>query len=143
MSDFTSFLKQSALPVENKKVVVSERFIDPKTKKPIPWEIKAVSSDLDEQLRKECTRKVPVVGKKGQHTMETDTDKYIKKLCVACTVYPNLNDAALQDSYGVKGAEDLLTVMLVSGEFNDYKLKVIEHNKFDNDLEELVDEAKN
>ena len=64
-------------------------------------------------------------------------------MCVACTVYPNLNDAELQDSYGVKGADALLKKMLLPGEYTEYKAKVMEVNGYDMSMEELVDEAKN
>jgi hypothetical protein len=111
--------------------------------KPVEWELKAVGSELDEAIRKECTKKVPISGKRGQYTQETDTDKYICKLCVATTVYPNLNDAALQDSYGVKCGEDLLKKMLKPGEYTEYKAKVMEANGFDMSMDDLVDEAKN
>lgn len=110
--------------------------------KPVNWKIKAIDSDLDEALRKDCTKKVPS-GKRGQFTQELDTDKYIGKMCVACTVYPDLNNAELQDSYKVKSADALLKRMLLPGEYTDYKSKVMEVNGYDMSMEELVDEAKN
>ena len=141
MSDFSVFMAGNAIKDETVKYVASKRFVQ--DKKPVEWEIKAVSSTLDEAIRKECTKRIPIQGKRGQYNQETDTDKYIGKLCVACTVYPNLNDAALQDSYGVKGADDLLKAMLLPGEYTEYKAKVMEVNGFDMSMEELVDEAKN
>ncbi len=126
---------------ETVKYVASKRFAD--KGKPVEWEIKAIDSDLDERLRKECTKRVPIVGKRNQYNQETDTDKYIGKMCVACTVYPNLNDAELQDSYGVKSADALLKKMLLPGEYTEYKAKVMEVNGYDMSMEELVDEAKN
>ena len=64
-------------------------------------------------------------------------------MCVACTVFPNLNDAELQDSYGVKTPDALLKKMLKPGEYTEYKAKVMEVNGYDMSMEELVDEAKN
>ena len=107
MSDFSVFMAGNAIKDETVKYVASKRFLDAK-KKPVEWELKSISSDLDEALRKDCTKKVPIPGKRGQYNQEVDTDKYIGKLCVACTVYPDLNNAELQDSYGVKGADALL-----------------------------------
>ena len=123
------------------KYVASKRFKE--KGKSVEWELKAVSSSLDEAIRKECTKKVPIVGKRGQYNQETDTDKYIGKLCVACTVYPNLNDAELQDAYGVKSGDELLKKMLLPGEYTEYKAKVMEVNGYDMSMEDLVDEAKN
>ena len=140
MSNFAIFMAGSA-KVENVKYVASKRFVD--KGKPVEWEIKAIDSDLDEALRKECTKRVPIPGKRGQYNQEVDTDKYMGRVCCACTVYPNLNDAALQDSYGVKSADALLKAMLLPGEYIEYKAKVMEVNGFDLSMDELVDEAKN
>lgn len=141
MSDFSVFMAGNAANQETIKYAASKRF--QVEGMPVEWEIKAIDSDLDEALRKECTKRVPVPGKRGQYNQETDTDKYIGKMCVACTVYPNLNDAALQDSYGVKGADALLKKMLLPGEYTEYKAKVMEVNGYDMSMEELVDDAKN
>ena len=141
MSDFSVFMAGNALKGDTVKFVASKRFVV--KGKPVQWEIKAIDSDTDEAIRKECTKRVPIAGKRGQYNNETDTDKYIGKMCVACTVDPNLNDAELQDSYGVKGADALLKKMLLPGEYTEYKAKVMEVNGYDMSMEELVDEAKN
>lgn len=141
MSNLSIFMAGNAVKDETVKYVASKRF--EADGKPVEWEIKSIDSDLDEALRKECTKRVPVPGKRGQYNQETDTDKYIGKMCVACTVYPNLNDAELQDFYGVKSADALLKKMLKPGEYTEYKAKVMEVNGYDMSMEELVDEAKN
>ena len=140
MSDFAAFMAGNAAKTETVKFVASKRFAV--KGKPVEWEIKAIDSDLDEMLRKECTKKVPT-GKRGQFNQETDTDKYIGKMCVACTVYPNLNDVELQSHYGVMSADSLLKKMLLPGEYTEYKAKVMEVNGYDMSMEELVEEAKN
>ena len=142
MSDFSMFMAGNAVKDEVVEYVASNRFKG-KNGKPVAWKIQAIDSDLDEAIKKECTKRVPIVGKRGQYNQETDTDKYIGKLCVACTVFPNLNDAELQDSYGVKNADSLLKKMLKPGEYTEYKAKVMEVNGYDMSMEELVDEAKN
>ena len=141
MSDFSVFMAGNTDKTEIVKYPASKKFV--KNGKVVEWEIKAIDSDLDEAIRKECTKKVPIPGKRGQFNQETDTDKYIGKMCVACTVFPNLNDAALQDSYGVKSGDALLKKMLKPGEYAEYKAKVMEVNGYDLSMEELVDEAKN
>lgn len=152
MSTLTSFLKKNAIQVENEKVVVSKRFVEPvldkngketgKTK-PVEWEIKAIDTALDEQIRNECTKKVPITGKRGQYNRELDSDKYLGRLCAVCTVFPNLNSAELQDDYGVKSGDELLKAMLTTGEYIEFKAKIMEINGFDISTEELIDEAKN
>lgn len=141
MSDFSVFMAGANNANDTVKYVASKRFKE--KGKPVEWELKAVNSSLDEAIRKDCTKKVPIVGKRGQYNQETDTDKYIGKLCVACTVYPNLNDAELQDAYGVKSGDELLKKMLLPGEYTEYKAKIMEVNGYDLSMEELVDEAKN
>ena len=141
MSDFSIFMAGNAEKTETVKYVASKRFAIDGV--PVEWEIKAIDSDLDEAIRKECTKRVPIAGKRGQFSQETDTDKYIGKMCVACTVYPDLNNADLQESYGVMGADALLKKMLRPGEYTYYKAKVMEVNGYDMSMEELVDDAKN
>lgn len=142
MGNLSAFLAQNVVKEENTKYVVSERFVDEK-KKPIPWEIKAISGTEDEALRKECTKRVPVPEKRGQYNKETDYNEYLAKLAVTCTVFPNLHDSELQDSYKAMGAEDLIRKMLLPGEYANYLEKVQEVNKFDISTDELVEEVKN
>ena len=141
MSDFSVFMAGNAANVETVKYVASKRFAVKGN--PVEWEIKPVSSELDEAIRKECTKRVPIPGKRGQFNQETDADKYTAKLCVACTVYPDLNNIELQDSYGVKDGMSLIKKLLLPGEYIEYKAKVMEVNGFDVGMEELVEEAKN
>lgn len=146
MSNFEMFMTAGINEDEIIEFVASKRFKDAKGN-PTPWQLKAIDADLDEMIKKECTKRVPVVGangrKTGQYTQETDTDKYIGKLCVACTVYPNLNDSELQDFYKVKTPDALLKKMLKAGEYTEYKAKVMEINGYDMSMDELVEEAKN
>lgn len=141
MNGLSAFMAENAIKNEEIEYVVSKRFVQ--DGKPIPWRIKPISSDVDEELRKSCTRKVQVPGKKNVFIPETDYQKYLGKLAVACTVFPNLNDVELQNSYGVMGAEALLKKMLLPGELADYEAKVQEINGFNIDMQEMVDEVKN
>lgn len=138
----SAFLSENAIPVENIKFAASPRFVD-ENKKPVEWEIKTITGTEDEALRKSCARRVPVPGKRNQYQKETDYDLYLGKLAVACTVFPNLNDKGLQDSYKAMGAEALLKAMLTPGEYAEYVSKVQEVCGFDTTLQDEVDEAKN
>ena len=99
MGNLTAFLAQNAKRVENVKLVVSDRFTD-EDGKPLEWEVRCISSREDETLRRDCQYRVQVPGKRGSFRQEFDNVLYLAKLAAACTVYPNLNDAELQDSYG-------------------------------------------
>ena len=139
----SAFLAENAVPVENIKFVASKRFLG-EDGNPIPWEIKTITGTEDEALRKSCAKRVPVPGKKNQYQKETDYDLYLGKLAVACTVFPNLNDKELQDSYGVMGAEQLIVEMLDDpGEYNAFMGQLQEYHGFDRTMQEKVDEAKN
>lgn len=142
MSTLSAFLAENALTVEHVKFPASVRFLD-ENKKPMLWEIKTISATEDEALRKTCAKRVPIPGKKNQYQRETDYDMYLGKLAVACTVFPDLNNAELQNSYHVMGGEALLKAMLTPGEYADYIQKIQEVCGFDTTLQEEVDEAKN
>lgn len=142
MSNLSAFLSQNAIKVENTKFVASKRFVDEK-KKPIEWEIQCISSQKDEEIRKTSTKRVQIPGKKNQYQPETDFNKYLGLLAVECTVFPNLNDVELQNSYGVMGADSLLKTMLLPGEYAEYLQKVQEVNGFEVSFEDKVQEAKN
>lgn len=143
MSNLTAFLSQNALKQENEQVVVSKRFVDPETKEPVKWEVAAITSDEDDQLRKENTKRMPVPGKKGMMVPETNYTAYLAALAVKCTVFPNLHDADLQNSYGVMSAPELLKKMLLPGEYDEYLATIQKINGFDVGMDELVEEAKN
>ncbi len=140
--NLSAFLAENALAVENVKFAASQRFMGDDGK-PVLWEIKTITGTEDEALRKSCAKRVPVPGKKNQYQKETDYDMYLGKLAVACTVFPNLNDQELQDSYKVMGADALLKTMLTPGEYVDYLTKVQEVCGFDASFQDEVDEAKN
>lgn len=141
MTNLTAFLAQNALKPENEKVVVSKRFVQ--DGKPVEWEVQAITSEEDDQLRKDNTRRMPVPGKKGVMVPETNYTAYLTDLAVKCTVFPNLHDVELQKSYGVMGAKELLKTMLLPGEYDEYLATVQKINGFDVGMDEIVEEAKN
>jgi len=142
MSNLSAFLAENAIPVENTKYVASKRFLDGEGK-PMAWEIGCITSSDDEALRKESTKRIPIPGKRNQFTQDLDVNLYLGRLAAKCTLFPNLGDAELQNSYGVMGADALLKTMLTPGEYAEYLLKVQEVNGFDTTYEDEVEEAKN
>ena len=143
MSDFSAFMAQNKIKRENVKFVASKNFVDPKTGKPLEWELRQISNKEDDALKKSCTRQVKVVGKAGMTRQELDSGLYMGKLAAACTVCPDLNNKELQDSYHVMGSDELLKAMLSAGEYAEYCNKISEVNDFDIDLNDRVEEAKN
>lgn len=139
--DLEMFFKQNAIQVENKKVVVSKRFLD-ENGNPAAFEIKAITAEDEQVIRDACTQLKPVPGKAGQMLPQLDTGKYQTTLTAACVVYPDLGNAALQDSYGVKTKNELLAVMLLPAELQDLTTEVQKINGFKT-MDELTKEAKN
>ena len=142
MSGLSNFLRDNKKCKNSAKFVASKSFLDDEGN-PIQWEIKALSASQEEAIRASCTKKVPTPGKKGVFVPETDYNLYVGKMAAMCTVFPNLNDAELQNSYGVMGADMLLKEMLLPGEYTAYISKVQEVNGFDVSMDEIVEEAKN
>ena len=135
------FFKQNAMEKENKKVLVSTRFADDEGK-PAKFEIKAITATEDQILREACTSLKEIPGKKGQFAPMLNAGKYMSMLCAACVVYPELENAALQDSYGVKTKPELLTAMLLPAEYQDLATEIQNINGFKTQ-EDLVEDAKN
>ena len=142
MGNLTAFLAQNAKKINNVKYVASDRFVNPETGEPMEWEICCITAAENAAIRKSCMRTIQVPGRRGQYTQDYDANSYLAKIAVRCTVFPNLNDAELQQSYGAMGAEQLITTMLTPAEFEDYTAKVMEVNGFQNS-DEMVDDAKN
>lgn len=109
---------------------------------PFPFVVRSITEAKNKEIRKTC-QKVSFDKKTRQKQIETDTDLYNSRLVVACCVEPNFKDAALQEKYGVRGAEDLIDKILNPGQFTDLLLAVQEINGFTDDVNELRDEAKN
>ena len=143
MKDLRAFFAQNLKPADSVTYVATERLIDPETGKPPEWEITPVTANENLEIRRGCMKMVPIPGKKNQYSQNIDANAYTIKLAVRCTTFPNLNDADLQDSYGVMSAEQLLGAMLDPGELDEYTRKVLEVNGFEKTESDLVDEAKN
>jgi len=134
------FLKQNKVGRENIKYAASESFCD--DGKAVLWEIRAISAEEDIRLREECMKSV-YDEKERRYKTVFDGRKYGMKLCAASTVFPDLKNAYLQESYGVMGEEKLLGKMLTGGEYEKYLIKVQEVNGFLKSVAELKNEAKN
>lgn len=139
-SKFSAFMAQNVEKIENKKVVVSERIKD-ENGNPIEWEVRAITEDENEDLQRRAFVNIPVTGQRGAFTRELDQVKYTGMMLAASVVYPDLNDAELQDSYGVKTPEALLKKMLIPAEMGVLAEAVASFNRRTEG--DLVEEAKN
>ncbi len=143
MTELSMFFKQNKAAKTNTKYAVTKNFTDKKGR-PLEWEIKPITTREDEAIREACTVKVPVPGKPHLTTSELNNNKYIAKMLAASVVSPDLQNAELQDSYGVKMPEDLLREMVdSSAEYMAFVLFVQKFNGMDVSFAESEDIAKN
>lgn len=143
MSDLSMFLKKNKRMRAHAFYPATKSLVD-KNGEPVKWEIKPLTTEEDEAIREVCTRDVPVPGKKGQYRTKIDVNAYMNKQMVAAVVFPDLDNAELQDSYEVKTPEDLLKALVDDpSEYADLRSFIQEVSGFDKDLSDEVEEAKN
>lgn len=142
MSKFSKFMKENKIQKENVMHPVTKSLVD-ENGEPLLWEIKPLTTKENEKIRELCTVDVPVKGKPNMFRPKVDMDKYQTKLICAAIVSPDLNNAELQNSYGVMTPEELIKEMVDSpAEYSDLMVFVQELSGFKT-LQEEVDEAKN
>lgn len=143
MSKFSRFMKANKIAKPNEKYAPTTTLQD-ENGKPLKWEFKRITSKENEALRDSCTIEVPVKGKPNLYRPKVKTAEYLAKMIVASTVYPDLYDKELQDSYGVMTPEELLYAMVDNaGEYQDFTMWMQKFQGFTKNLDDKVDEAKN
>lgn len=142
MSNLSMFLKKNKKQRENIFYAASADFTDENGKAAL-WELRAVTTAENDRIRDDCTKEIKDK-KSGIVRQKVDQNLYLARLACASIVFPNLNDAALQDSYGVKTPEALLKEMIDNaGEYSALVAKVSELSGFDREPADEVEEAKN
>lgn len=141
VKSMAAFMKKNAVHYTAVEVVISERFRD-KAGKPIPWQIRVMSQEEMEEITEACTHRVIDENTK-QERYETDRKALGRELLEKCVIYPNLNDAALQDSYGVMGAVALAGKMLLPGEYTKLSRAIMQAQGADMGLEKDINIVKN
>ena len=143
MSKFSRFMKANKVTKSNGKYAPTKS-LTYDDGKPLEWEFKQITAKENEDLRDQCTIDVQVTGKPNMYRPRLNSSKYLIKLICACTVYPDLYDAELQDSYGVMTPEDLVYAMVDNpGEYSKFTAWLQNINGFDVSMDDKVDEAKN
>ena len=143
MSNFSRFMKANKKAKENGFYAPTVSLCD-EDGNPLQFEFKPISSKENEQIREDCIIDVPITGKPNMYRPKLNTSKYLSKMIVKSCVMPDLYDAELQDSYGVKTPEDLLFAMVDdAGEYQDLCVWLQKFQGFTKTLDEKVEEAKN
>lgn len=143
MSKFSRFMKSYKIVEANEKYAPTKSLRD-EHGNPLAWEFKRITSKENEELRDSCTVDVQVKGKPNLYRPKVKTAAYLAKMIVASTVYPDLYDKELQDSYGVMTPEELLYAMVDNaGEFQEFTVWMQKFQGFTRELDDKVNEAKN
>lgn len=143
MSAMKAFLKGQKKIKPNAFYSASENFLDDNGK-PIPWEIKPLSTKDNERIKDECTTIIETRDKGFKAHPKVDIKMLQAKQITASVVFPDLYDKELQDSYGVMGAEDLLFALLdEAGEYQNLVMFIQKYNKLNVTLDEKIETAKN
>ena len=142
MSNLSRFLKKNKVQKKNERYAptASLKFDDGT---PLKWEFKHLTTKEDEEIRDSCTTEIPIRGKAGAYRQKFNASRYLAEMIVASTVEPDLYNAELQDSYGVKTPTDLLYALVDDpGEYQDFCIWMQKFQGFDV-LEDKVKAAKN
>lgn len=132
MSKLSLFLKENKKERPNVKYKATRSLCDEKGE-PLEWELKHISSAEYDRLWVECT----------MDNGKLDWTKFRESLIAACVVFPNLNSAELQDSYGVMEANKLVRAMVDDPtEFSRF-YSFVDHMGGYNNIEEKIEDAKN
>jgi hypothetical protein len=143
MSSFTAFMKKNKKARKNVFYAATKSITD-ENGNPVEWEIRPLTTEEDERIRIESTHEVPVPGKKGLFRDKVNVNEYMDKQMVAAIVFPDLSNAELQDSYGVKTPEALLKQLVDDpSEYADLRTFIQESSGFSVEVGEEVEEAKN
>ena len=124
----SEFLRENVSSLEERETEISKRFP--------AFRNRAIGADEDEEIRTRCT--VRVSDGNGGTFPECDPNRYLTALAAASVVHPDLDDAELQNSYGVLGRERLLLKMLTKAEFDALCAAITKEGFAD-----LVEQAKN
>ena len=143
MSNFELFMKSNKVKRENFFVAATKSILD-KDGKPVLWEVRHLTTKEANVIREDCTTEIQVKGKPGMFRNKFNTNEYLCKLASSAVVFPDLNDKALQDSYGVMTPEELIVEMIDDPtEFSEFLNKIQNISGLDKSFNDKVEEAKN
>lgn len=135
------FMKGKAEDVKEFEEVVTTRYRDEKGNV-VKFKFRPIPTERIQELQEECKEPVMKKGKKIDEKL--NTKRFGARLGIETTVYPDFKDKTLLDSYKVVDPVDLVPQILsVGGEYAAWIEIVQRANGFDEDFNELVDEAKN
>ena len=129
------------IEAEEVKVPISKRFKD-KAGNVVPFVFKAITTERIDELEKENTTYKNVKGR--GRVKDLDSQRFYARIAVETTVYPNFKSKELREAYKTEDPVEVAKrILSVGGEYANWLNKAIEINGFEDDLEDLEEEAKN
>lgn len=122
-----------------REVVVSDRFIDPETNKPVPFVLRTLKQSEKSKIRK---RSIVTNDAGGQKYNEVDNDAFLARCIVEACVSPDLKSAELSKKYGLIAPDDVLREMLLGVEYERLAKAFMELNIMDDDSVEFGEVTK-
>ncbi|OLN21872.1 phage portal protein [Domibacillus antri] len=135
------FIGGKAAPVTEEEVIVSRRFKDNEGKV-IPFVMKPIPTERIEQLENECYKPKYEGSKKVGE--EFDRARWIARMSLESTIYPDFRDKELLKAHGVVDPVDAVKkVLSVGGEYAEFMRAGQRINGYFDTFEDLVIDAKN
>lgn len=136
MGKLTTFLKKNKVANMTKEVIISERIVD-ENGKPIPFTITNIPNKEFTRLQDMCTK----TNKKGK--VDFNSGLFSMEVIKNFTVEPSFKDVKLLEELGCTTPEAAIEEYLLAGEIAELSSQISKFSGFDQDLDELKQEAKN
>ncbi|VUZ28536.1 Uncharacterised protein [Acetobacterium wieringae] len=135
-----AFMVKNRAVKEPTKYPASADFVD-ENGEPMEWVLRPVPPEKNDQLVGDSM--IADFDAKGNPIMKFKESLYRKNLIVESVIFPNLNNAELQDFYKVKEPGDLVNAMLNINEYKQLVDKIQEINGFKVNIDKKAKEVKN
>lgn len=140
MSELQAFLNAHPIAGLTDEVAISERFKG-SDGKVLKFKIRVLTNQEFENYRRQAM--AISTDKKGRRRVDLDSAKFNALVVINHTVDPNFKDAASIQALGCQTPEEYLNKVLLPGEIVDLANAILRLSGFDEDMDELVEEAKN
>lgn len=139
--DLSFFMPGKAGESKTEEAPISKRFKDKKGNI-IPFKFKAITTErvdeLEKMSMKNTVKNNKVVGR------ELDSARFMARIAVESTLYPDFKAQEMRKAYKTEDPVEVAKQVLhVAGEYSNWIAKAAEINGFEDDLEDLEEEAKN
>ncbi|WP_168120963.1 XkdN-like protein [Paenibacillus sp. HB172176] len=139
MSTLQEFLNSNPIDNLTAEIAISDRFKD-KAGKLLKFKIKAMTNDEFDEIRKRATQ---MDFKKGKKNVEFNVMAFNESIVINNTLDPDFRNADSIKAMGCTAPEQYLTKVLLAGEIAELSQQIQKLSGFEQDLSDLVEEAKN